>query len=364
MAHAWRTSGILVLEDGRCFPGISVGYEGLSTGEVVFNTAMTGYQEVFTDPSYSGQIVVMTAPQIGNTGVNPEDNDSNVKPPIRGVLMREFSTCVSNWRATESLDNFFIRNQIVALSEIDTRSLTQHLRSHGLQRGVIATGSRNIDELIQKAKNSPRIEELDFVEHLTITEPLEWSGLREGEQLPAGCKKILVFDFGMKRSILWSLASLDTKVVIIPATTSAEDVLKMKPDGVVLSNGPGDPTRLGGITAEIAKLIGKVPMFGIALGHQILGRALGASTYKLPFGHRGTQPVLNKLTGRVEMTAQNHNFCIVPETLPPNVEVSHVNLNDGSVEGLRHKELPIFAVQFQPESGQRETAYLLKQFLR
>jgi carbamoyl-phosphate synthase small subunit len=363
IALAKRTPGILVLEDGRYFPGISVGHEGLSTGEVVFNTAMTGYQEVITDPSYAGQIVAMTAPQIGNTGVNAEDNETNRRPPIRGVLMRELSTRTSNWRATESLENFFKRNQIVALSEIDTRSLTQHLRSNGSLRGVIAVGHANIDELIHTAKNSPRIEDQDFVEQLSVTEPVEWSGLREGEQMPPGSKKIVVFDFGVKQSILMTLASLDAQLVIVPARTSANDVLKLQPDGVLLSNGPGDPARLGGITAEIAKLIGKVPMFGIALGHQLLGRALGASTYKLPFGHRGTQPVLNKLTGRAEMTSQNHSFCIVPESLPANVEVSHINLNDGSIEGLRHKELPIFSVQFHPESGLRDTAYLFEQFL-
>jgi carbamoyl-phosphate synthase small subunit len=364
IALAKRTPGMLVLEDGRCFPGISVGHERLATGEVVFNTAMTGYQEIITDPSYAGQIVAMTAPQIGNTGINSEDNETTLTPPIRGVLMREMSSRTSNWRATESLENFLKRHQIVALSEVDTRSLTQHLRSHGLKRGVIATGDWNVDELIQKAKDSPRIEELDFVEQLTVAKPVEWTGLREGEQMPVGSKRIVVFDFGVKQSILRSLVSLGTHVLIVPAWTSAEDVLKLQPDGVVLSNGPGDPARLGKVTAEIAKLIGRVPIFGIALGHQLLGRALGASTYKLLYGHRGTQPVLNKLSGRVEMTSQNHSFCIASESLPPEVEVSHVNMNDGSVEGFRHKDLPIFSVQFQPESALCDTVYLFEQFLR
>ena len=363
IALAKRGLGVLALEDGRCFPGISVGYEGLATGEVVFNTAMTGYQEIITDPSSAGQIIAMTAPQIGNAGVNPEDDEA-AKPQIRGLLVREFTTRTSNWRATESLADFLNRHQIVALSEIDTRSLTQHLRSHGTLRGVIAAGDWNTDELIQKAKDSPRIEDLDLVEQTTVSAPVEWSEPCAGTQEPICSKKIVVFDFGVKRSILRSLTSLGAKVVLVPARTSADDVLAMKPDGIVLSNGPGNPARLGSVAAEVAKLMDKVPIFGIALGHQILAMALGASTNKLPFGHCGTQPVLNKLTGRVEMTPQNHSFCVNPESLPPEVEISHVNLNDGSVEGLRHKKLPVFSVQFQPEGGPRDTAYLFERFLR
>jgi len=359
-----RVSGVLALEDGRCFPGISVGYEGLSTGEVVFNTAITGYQGVLTDPSNAGQIVAMTAPQIGNVGVNPEDNESALKPSIRGFLLRELSSRVSNWRATESLHDFLQRHQIVALSEVDTRSLTHHLRSHGSKRGVIASGDWNTEELIQKAKESPRLEEIDFVNQLTLSEPVEWSESDTVAQKPICSKKIVVFDFGVKHSILHSLASLGAKVIVVPARFAAEDVLKLQPDGVVLSNGPGDPARLGGVAAEVAKLLGKVPMFGIALGHQVLGMALGASTSRLKFGHRGGQPVLNKQTGRVAITSQNHGFCVNPETLPPEVEVSHVNLHDGTVEGLRHKKLPVFSVQFHPESGPRDTAYLFEQFLR
>ena len=363
IALAKRTAGVLALEDGRCFHGISVGFEGLSTGEVFFNTAMTGYQKVFTDPSCAGQIAVMTAPQIGNAGVNPEDNESDFKPPIGGVLMRELSSRVSNWRATDSLPNFFQCRQIVALSEIDTRSLTQHLRTHGLKRGVIAAGDWNTEELVQKAKNSPRIEEIDFVERLSVSQPMEWQA-SDVEIRPICSKKITVFDFGVKRSMLRSLVSLGAKVILVPARTSADDVLNMQPDGVVLSNGPGDPARLKNVADEIAKLIDKVPIFGIALGHQILGRALGASTYRLPLGHWGTQPVLNRQSGKVEMTSQNHNFCLVPESLPPEIEVSHVNLHDGTVEGFRHKKLSIVSVQFQPESGPRDTAYLFEQFLR
>jgi len=363
-ALAKRVPGVLALEDGRCFSGISVGFEGLATGEVVFNTATMGYQGILTDPSYAGQIVTMTAPQIGNVGINPEDNESAVKPLIRGFIMRELSTRVSNWRATESLDDFLGRHQIVALSEVDTRSIAQHLRFHGSKRGIIASGDWNHEELIQKAKDSPRLEDLDLVGQLSVSAPTEWSESCPGTSEPICSKKIVVLDFGVKQSILRSLVSLGAKVVVVPARTSAEDILKLQPDGVVLSNGPGDPARLDYAISEIAKLLGKVPIFGIALGHQLLGRALGASTNRLPFGHRGTQPVMDKQTGRVAMTSQNHSFCVEENTLPPEVEVSHINLHDGTVEGLRHKSLPVFSVQFHPEGGPRDAAFIFEQFLR
>ena len=363
-----RTPGILALEDGYCFPGISVGFEGFATGEVVFNTGVTGYQGVLTDLSYAGQIVTMTAPQIGNVGVNPEDNESIVKPPIRGFVMRELSSRVSNWRATESLPDFLVQHQVIALSEVDTRSVTHHLRSHGSKRGVIASGDWNANELVQKAKESPRLEEMDFVEQLSVSAPVEWSEphletTQTGTHKVIGSKKIVVLDFGVKRSILQSLVSLGAKVVIVPARTSAENILKLQPDGVVLSNGPGDPARLGYAVAEIVKLMGKVPIFGIALGHQLLGRALGASTSRLKFGHRGTQPVMDKQTGKVVMTSQNHGFCVDAATLPPEMEVTHINLHDGTVEGLQHKNLPVFSVQFY-QGGPHDTACLFGRFLR
>ena len=355
-AFAKRSSGVLALEDGRCFPGISVGYEGLATGEVVFNTAGTGYQGILTDPSYAGQIVTMTSPQIGNTGINPEDDESTAKPLVRGLIMRELSSRVSNWRATESLPDFLVRHQIVALSEVDTRSITQHIRSHGTKRGVIASGDWNTDELVQKAKEASRIEDLDLVEQLSVSSPVAWS------ESCGGSKKIVVLDFGVKQSILRSLVSLGATVVLVPARTSAEEILKWQPDGVLLSSGPGDPARLDDVAHEIAKLLGKVPIFGIALGHQLLGRALGGTTSRLPFGHRGTQPVMDKQTGKVAMTSQNHGFCVDAATLPPEVEVSHINLHDGTVEGLRHKSLPVFSVQFQPEGGPRDAAFVFEQF--
>jgi len=364
IALAKRVPGLLALEDGCYFPGISVGDEGLEAGEVVFNTALTGYQELITDRSNAGQIVAMTTPQIGNVGVNPEDDESARKPLLQGMVMREFSSRASNWRATEGLDDFFLRHQIVALSEIDTRSLTQHLRSHGVKRGVIATGDWNVSELIQKAKEAPRLEEMDFVDQLTVPEITEWAEPGIEVTNPICSKKIVVFDFGVRRSMLQSLASLGAKIVLVPARTSAVDVLKLQPDGVVLSSGPGDPARLGSIAAEMATLIGNVPIFGVCLGHQLLSMALGASTNRLPFGHWGTQPVKNTQTGKVAITLQDHSFCVNPATLPPAVEVSHVNVLDGTIEGLRHRDLPVFSVQFHPGAGPHESATLLEQFLR
>jgi carbamoyl-phosphate synthase small subunit len=365
-----RIPGMLALEDGRCFPGLSVGYEGVSTGEVVFNTSMTGYQEVITDMSYAGQIVAMTTPQIGNTGFNSEDHES-LKPRIQGLLMREISRRASNWRSEESLDDFLKRNQIVALSEIDTRTLTKHLRDHGLLRGVIASGDWQPAELIQKAKDSPHLEDLDLVGQLSTSQIFEWTEscswtVDSSRDLSQALKTIVVYDFGVKQNILRSLVSMGAKVFVVPAFTTAEEILKLQPDGVVFSNGPGDPARLGNVIAEMQKLIGKLPMFGICLGHQLLGRAFGATTYKMKFGHRGAnQPVLNKTTGQVEITSQNHSFCINPDTLPSNVAVSHINLNDGTVEGLRHRELPIFSVQYHPEAaaGPHDATYLFEEFM-
>ena len=362
--------GMLALEDGKIFTGVSVGYEGVSTGEVVFNTSMTGYQEVVSDNSYAGQIVTMTAPQIGNTGFNDEDHES-FRPKIQGLLMREISPCVSNWRATETLTNFLIRNKIVALSEVDTRTVTRYIRDKGAMRGVIASGDWDATEMVEKARNAPKLEDMDLIEQITVTAPYEWT-----EPCPWDCdkrlslnatpKNVIVYDFGVKRNILRSLVSVGAKVVVVPAFTTYEQLLPFKPDGIVLSNGPGNPARLERVVGEIRNMIGHYPMFGICLGHQLLAQSLGAKTYKMKYGHRGAnQPVLFHEKNLVEITSQNHGFCIDRETLPHDIEVTHTNLNDGTIEGFRHRDLPIFSVQYHPEAaaGPHDTAYLFRKFL-
>ena len=370
---------ILALEDGTVFEGMSFGAPVERTGEVVFNTAITGYQEVFTDPSYSGQIVVLTYPQIGNYGASRDDNES-ARPYIEGLVVREFSPLSSNWRADETAQQFLTEAGVPVISGIDTRRLVRHLRSRGVMRGVLAaaaSGATIADpkELIEKARNSPSMAGLDLATRVSTPEIYKWDKPAEPcspsdlEGDPAEVRfHVVAYDFGMKRNILRRLVHAGCRLTVVPATTSAEDVLGLKPDGVFLSNGPGDPEPLTHQAAQVRKIIGKVPIFGICLGHQVLGLALGAKTYKLKFGHRGANhPVLNKLTGKVEITSHNHGFAVDPDSLNQNdLEITHVNLNDGTLEGFRHRHHPVFCVQYHPEAapGPHDSRYLFDDFIK
>lgn len=365
---------VLALEDGTVFEGSSFGAPVERTGEVVFNTSLTGYQEIFTDPSYSGQIVVLTNPQIGNYGASQLDNES-VKPFIEGLVVREFSPLSSNWRADETADQFLARQGVPIISGIDTRALVLHLRSRGVMRGVLSTLTTDTAALVEKAKNAPSMAGLDLATGVSTKERYLWNeqlkGCSPSEQFNGREQKfhVVAYDFGIKRNILRRLAHSGCHMTVVPAGTSAADVLALKPNGVFLSNGPGDPEPLlEGPAKEIQKLIGKVPMFGICLGHQVLGLALGGKTYKLKFGHRGgNHPVLNKLTNRVEITAQNHGFCVDPDSLNANeLEVTHINLNDQTLEGFRHKNHPLFCVQYHPEAapGPHDSVYLFDDFIK
>jgi len=374
---------ILALADGKYFEGIAFGAEGEAIGEVVFNTSMTGYQEILTDPSYEGQLVAMTYPQIGNVGVNPEDVESR-KPFMRGFIVRDYSARPSNWRATQPLHEYMKANGIVGIQNIDTRSLVRHLRDHGAQEGIISSVNLSPAELIAKAEASPGLVGKDLVQNVTCAEAYDWN---EGAwQLSGGYKhrdgakvskrrgpprfaapgfSVVAYDFGIKYNILRNLAESGCQVRVVPATTSAEEVLALNPDGIFLSNGPGDPDAVPYAKENVERLIGKKPIFGICLGHQILGLALGGKTYKLKFGHHGgNQPVMDLTTRKVEITAQNHGFAVDADSLKGAVELTHINLNDNTVEGLAHRELPIFSVQYHPESspGPHDASYLFKRF--
>jgi len=352
---------ILVLEDGRAFRGLSFGAEGETFGEMVFNTSMSGYQEILTDPSYAGQIVCMTYPLIGNYGVNEEDSESR-RAWVEGFVVREASRVASNWRSTETLDSYLKRKKIVGIEHIDTRALVRHIRDKGAMRSVISTVDADEARLLEKVLSSPEMNNRELAETVTIDETYEIK--------PDGAEKfhVVAFDFGVKTNSLREFARYGCKITIVPAATSAEDVLTLKPDGIFLSNGPGDPSAMRKVVAEIKKLTTEnVPMFGICLGHQILGQVFGGFTYKLKFGHRGgNQPVMDLTTGRVEITAHNHGFAVDAKTLPETVEVTHVNLNDKTVAGLRHKTLPIFSVQYHPESapGPHDSEYLFERFIQ
>lgn len=363
---------ILALEDGTVYQGRAHGAPVVRTGEVVFNTSITGYQEVFTDPSYTGQIVVLTNPQIGNYGTSDADNEA-AKPYIEGLVVREWAETPSNWRSEESAEAFLSRHGVPVFDEMDTRALVRKLRSGGVLRGALSTAGHSPEELIEIARRSPSMAGLELATKVSTRESYQWSEplrpcspsehVRRGE---AGRFHVVAYDFGIKRNILRSLATVGARVTVVPATTTADDVLALGPDGVFLSNGPGDPEPLVQQAAEVRRMVGRVPIFGICLGHQILGLALGGHTFKLKFGHRGiNHPVLNKRTGKVEITVQNHGFCVDPDSLnSTEIELTHINLNDQTVEGLRHRSHPLFSVQYHPEAapGPHDSRYLFDDF--
>ena len=377
---------VLALEEGRFFIGESFGATGTKVGEACFNTSMSGYQEVLTDPSYRGQIVAMTVPQVGNYGVNPLDDESTAVH-VRGFVIEELSPVVSNWRATGGLDEYLKKWGVPGIQGIDTRALTKHLRTRGAMQACISS-ELTPEEAVARAKSAPPMAGSDFVKEVTPTAAFDWDPdstqshewtlvkgdgskveVREGNEvfkkLPAVRHRIVAYDFGMKRNILRRLRQEGFAVRVVPADFPAEDVLAMKADGVFLSNGPGDPAALTYVHANIRKLMGRTPIFGICLGHQMLGYAVGGKTFKLKFGHRGgNQPVKDLRTGKVTITSQNHGFAVDADSLPSDVEVSHINLNDHTVEGLAHKSDPIFSVQYHPEAapGPNDATYFFRQF--
>ena len=365
---------LLALEDGTVFEGTAFGAPVDKAGEVVFNTSLTGYQEIFTDPSYAGQIVVLTNPQIGNYGTNDADNEAG-KPYIEGLIVREYSPVASNWRSDADTSDFLARHGIPGVTGIDTRTLVRKLRMGGVMRGAISSITLDRDELIERARSIPRMAGRDLASLVSTAQSYQWRGgvspVSESEIVSAEVAPrfhVVAYDFGIKRNILRRLAHVGCELTVVPAGTSAEDVMSLKPDGVFLSNGPGDPEPLGYQAAQMRKLMGKTPIFGICLGHQILGLALGGKTFKLKFGHRGgNHPVLNKITNKVEITAQNHGFAVDPDSLNQNdIELTHINLNDNTLEGLRHKNLPLFCVQYHPEAapGPHDSQYLFDDFVQ
>ncbi len=365
---------ILALADGRVFEGKSFGAAGETGGEVVFNTSMMGYQEILTDPSYQGQIVTMTYPLIGNYGVNEEDVESE-RPYVAGFVVKEVSKIASNWRSRLSLDDYFQKHGIVGIHGLDTRALTRHIRDRGEQQGMISTVDLDPESLVRRAKERPAMVGQDLVREVTCREPYPWKEsewvLERGYPAASGGRyRVVAFDFGIKRNILRILAGHGCRVTVVPATTSVRDVLAMDPDGIFLSNGPGDPGAVTYAVNTIRDLLGKRPIFGICLGHQLLGLSLGGQTYKLKFGHHGgNQPVMDLDTRKVEITSQNHGFAVDVNSLQEageDVELSHINLNDQTVEGLRHKRLPLFSVQYHPESspGPHDSKYLFERFMK
>jgi carbamoyl-phosphate synthase small subunit len=372
-------NAVLALEDGTWYRGVAAGASGEARGEVVFNTSMTGYQEVLTDPSYAGQIVTMTAPQIGNYGVAPGDAESQT-PRVAGFVMREASPVASNWRAEGSLREYLVRHNIVAIADIDTRALTRVLRSAGVMRGVIGTGQVDPAELVEKARAIPMMEGSDLVKEVTTDRAFAWrersAAAGEADHREFGIAperrasrrlRVAAYDFGIKYNILRRLDAYGCDVHVFPAIAPASDLLAIDPDGIFLSNGPGDPAALRYAIDNVRELVNaERPLFGICLGHQILGLAVGGETFKLKFGHRGANhPVKELSSGKVEITSQNHGFAVDPGSLPADVSVTHVNLYDGTVEGFKHTTKPIFSVQYHPEAspGPHDADYLFRQFL-
>ena len=365
----------LALEDGTVFTGVSFGASGEVDGEVCFNTSMTGYQEILTDPSYRGQIVTMTYPEIGNYGINDEDFES-LKPHLAGFVVRNYSSLASNFRSNGKLEEFLRRWNIPAISGIDTRALVRRTRQMGALRGVLSTVDLDDDRLIAKAKASPGLVGRDLVREVMPTIPREWhdrlspwakldSGVARVTSAPADGPHVVALDYGMKWNIARHLFDMGCRVTIVPGTATADEVLALKPDGIFLSNGPGDPEPLTYAIETIRGVLGNAPVFGICLGHQLLSLACGAQTFKLKFGHRGAnQPVQNIDTGRIEITSQNHGFAVAEDSLPTSLEVTHLNLNDRTIEGIRHRKLPAFSVQYHPEAsaGPHDSDYLFQKF--
>src|SRR3989440_3221732 len=372
---------ILALEDGRVFRGKGYGAKGECYGEVVFNTSITGYQEIFTDPSYCGQIVVLTNPEIGNYGTNPEDNEAT-RPFIEGLIVREFSPISSNWRSQTVTDEYLERFNIPVLADIDSRALVRHLRTHGVMRGVLSSLESDPEKLVAKAREIPRMDGTDLAKVVSTKQRYTWdqgvvphtsaehlrAQIAEVESDPAKKLHVVAYDYGIKQNILRMLVDRGCNVTVVPAETSAEDVMSLSPDGVFLSNGPGDPEPVDYARDNIRRLMGKTPIFGICLGHQLIGLALGGRTYKLKFGHHGgNHPVKCLDSGKIEITAHNHNFAVDPDSIRQSeVELTHIDLNDNTLEGLRHRSLPLFSVQYHPEAspGPHDSHYLFKDFVK